>query len=63
MVKNKWTKGRFSTGLKKTAVVPCAVFLSVVGFNVFSLFRMGVSHFRIGTLPIFIEPDLELYDE
>ena len=35
----------------------------VVVFDVFSLFRMGISHYRIGTLLVFIELDIELHDE
>ena len=35
---------------KKTPVVPCVVFLSWLVLMFFSLFRMGISHFRIGTL-------------
>ena len=55
----------FQPAKEKAAVVPCAVFLSWLVLMFFSLFRMGISHFRIGTctLPVFIEADIELHDE
>ena len=39
---------------KKTAVVPCAVFLSWSVLMFFSLFRMGISRFRIVTLLVLL---------
>ena len=49
VVKNKWTKGGFSTGKKENR--SCSVRrLSIVVLMFFSSFHMGISNFRIGIL-------------
>ena len=62
-MKNKWTKGGFSTGKKKTALVPCAVFLSCFGFDVFFFVSYWNRAFQNGYSSCVVEPDIELNDE
>ena len=55
VVKNKWTKGGFSTGKQKNSSFSVR-FLSIVWLVLifFSLFRMGINRFRIGAVLVLL---------
>ena len=64
MVKNKWTNGGFQPA-KKNKNSSCSVRgLSIVVVIFYSLFRIGISHFIIGTGTLFVLlSHTELHDE